>query len=184
MAACRDPELRDERLQGLLLDHLSRLARPYLFRRANKDMPNGGHDAVDDIVSKMAMAIVDPAAMDGVGFGAAFYPKLQQRLADRHRAWRAQQKRTEPMPVDDETGEMFEPPDAAGLTPEEAVTVDDLIAGLPENHRRAFLLHRAGFPVSSKGECIATMLGVQPKTADAWIKKAVAHLREQLGLDR
>ncbi|KAB7783921.1 hypothetical protein F8B43_3844 [Methylorubrum populi] len=184
VAACRGEEMRDGRLRGLLLDHLCGLARPYLIRRANKDMPNGGLDAVDDIVSKMALAIVDPTAKDGVGFGAAFYTKLQQRLADRHRAWRVQQGRIEPMPIDDETGEILEPPDAAGLTPEEAATVDDLIAGLEENHRRAFLLHRAGFPVSSKGECIATMLGVQPKTADAWIKKAVAHLREQLGLDR
>jgi DNA-directed RNA polymerase specialized sigma24 family protein len=182
VAACRRPdEIQDERLRGRLLEHLCALARPFLTRRANKDMPNGGLDAVDEIVSNMSTAILDPAAKDGAGYEAAFYTKLQQRLTDRHRAWRVQQARVEPLPLDEETGETLEPADAVGLTPEEAATVESLIANLPEKFRRAFLLHRAGFPVTSKGECVSRMLGVTPKTAEDWIRKAIALLREQLG---
>ena len=182
VAACRRPdEIQDERLRGRLLEYLRALARPFLTRRTNKDMPNGGLDAVDEIVSNMSMAILDPAAKDGAGYEAAFYKKLQQRLTDRHRAWRVQQARIEPLPLDDETGETLEPADAVGLTPEESATVESLIANLPEKFRKAFLLHRDGFPVSSKGECVSGMLSVTPKTADNWIKKAIALLREQLG---
>lgn len=182
VAACRGPwEASDERLRGRLLQHLSDLARRFLVKRVNRNMPNGGLDAVDDVVTAMATAILTPDARDGAGYEAAFHAKLQQRLADRVRAWRLQMARTEPLPTDADTGETSEPPDGASLDPEELAVANDLVAKLPDNLRRAFLLHRAGFPFSSKGNSISKMLGVTPATAEVWVRKAKIQLHKMLG---
>lgn len=185
VAACRRPcGTSDEGLRGRLLLHLCELARRFLVKRVNRNMPNGGLDAVDDVVTAMATAILTPDARDGVGYEAAFHAKLQQRLVDRVRAWRSQMARTEPLPTDADTGETSEPPDAVSLDPEELAVANDLVAKLPGNLRRAFLHHRAGFPLSSKGESISRMLGVTPATADAWVRKAKAQLHKMLGEPR
>lgn len=182
VAACRRPsELPDDRLRGRLLQHLCELARRFLVKRVNRNMPNGGLDAVDDVVTAMSTAILDPDAKDGAGYEAAFHAKLQQRLADRVRAWRVQMGRTEPIPTDANTGETLEPPDAVSLDPEELAVANDLVAKLPDNLRHAFLLHRLGFPFSSKGESISRMLGVTPGTAEVWVKKAKVQLHKMLG---
>lgn len=180
--ACRQMgHLLGGRVQGKLLRHLSSVARPYLMRRVNRNMPNGGVDAVDDVLSAMSQAIVDPTAKDGAGYEAAFHTKLEQRLLDRVRQWRRDQARIEPFPTDEDTGETVEPADARTLTPEEIAMAGDLIARLPDKWRRAFLLDRAGFKMSSKGESISKMLGITPKTADDWVEKAKALLLEQMG---
>ena len=182
VAACRRPgESPDERLRGRLLRHLCELARRFLVRKVNPNMPNRGLDAVEDVVTAMSTAILDPNAKDGAGYEAAFHAKLQQRLADRVRAWRVQMARTEPIPTDADTGETLEPPDAVSLDPEEIAIANEVVAKLPDNLRRAFLLHREGFPFSSKGESIARMLGVTPGTAEVWVKKAKVQLHRMLG---
>ena len=144
-------------------------------------MPNGGLGDVEHVISSMSEAIIDPEAKDGAGYQASFYKKLEQRLLDRHRKWRLEETRTEPLPTDEETGETHDPLDGDGLNPEDIAIADSLIASLPEKLRRAFLLDRIGYPLSSQGTSISGLMKVTPKTADKWVREAKALLLEQMG---
>ena len=174
----------EDRVRGKLLQHLATVARRHLMRGVNRNMPNGGLDDVEHVISRMSEAIIDPKAKDGAGYEASFFRKLEQRLLDRHRRWRRDQARTEPLPTDEETGEMLDSPDGGGLNPEDIAMADSLIASLPDKLRRAFLLDRAGYSFSSQGTSISSLLKVTPKTADRWVKEAKALLLAQMGRTR
>jgi DNA-directed RNA polymerase specialized sigma24 family protein len=183
VSACRqlDPET-DGRLLGRLLQHLSDLATGYLTPRVNKNLPNDGRDAVSNTVDQMVDAIRNPDSADGSGYEDVFFRKLRQRLVDQIRKIRTGQRLIEEQGVDDETGEVSEPPDLSGLGPEDIAVLNSIIRALPDKNRRAFLLHRAGFPCSSdKNESIAKMMSVSGKTAETLVKDAHKMIRNHLG---
>lgn len=186
VAACRASGA-DPNFVGKALDHLSSRATRFLTTRIDRNLPDGGRGAVEAVVDGMLIAILDPDAADGVGFAAAFHAKLRQRLVDQVRKLRLEANRTEePQPADGSDGEAeADSADNVSLSPEESLILGDMLAALPENHRKAFLLDRAGFPMSSGNEeSISSMLGVTPKTAKDWIDKAKAAIRQHLGPDR
>ena len=184
VAACRASGA-DPNFVGKALDHLSSRATRFLTARIDRNLPDGGRGAIEAVVDGMLIAILDPDAADGVGFAVAFHAKLRQRLVDQVRKLRLEASRTEePQPADGGDGEA-EAADHVSLSPEESLILGDMLAALPENQRKAFLLDRAGFPMSSGNEeSISSMLGVTPKTAKDWIDKAKAAIRQHLGPDR
>lgn len=187
VAACRrlNPE-RDVLLRGRLLDHLVKLATDHLATRVDRQLPNEGRDAIGEVVGNMVASIIDPDAADGRGFEHSFINKLEHRLIDHVRRWRRETVVIEPQLSDEVTGHALETPDGYGLSPEDEAMAQDIVAGLPDNYRKAFLLRRAGFAydAASRSESIAAMLDVTPKTAKAWVEKAHALIHHQLGIGR
>lgn len=188
VAACREVRT-DPKFRGKALDHLSRIAKRYLTARVDKNLPDGGRGVVEAVVDGMLAAILDPGAADGVGYAAAFHAKLRQRLVDQVRKARLEVGRFEPANStdgDEGDGSMLAGvADRVSLNPEESMILQDILAALPEHYRKAFLLDREGYPMSSgQGESIAVMLGITPKTAKGWIERAEAAIRQHLGPDR
>jgi len=182
MACRRTDEPLEDHLRGKLLEHLKKLARSYLKYRVSEDLVDGGREVIEEVIAIMIAAILTPSAADGTGFGAAFYTKLNQRLVDRIRASRKDLAIIEQEAVDPETGATFEAPDLQQLSPEENVMVNNILAQLPDNYRKAFLLYRNGFKYTSSdpNESIAVMLGKTPKTVQSWVEKAALQIRELL----
>jgi hypothetical protein len=118
VAVCRrlDP-MKDEGLLGQLMSHLAVLATRFLAPRISGNLPNGGKDALTNVRSLMVMAILDPAAVDGLGYEMAFYGKLRQRLVDEIRREAKRRQRFEPF-AQDEAGEEVEPRDGVSLNSE------------------------------------------------------------------
>ncbi|MFZ2159800.1 MAG: hypothetical protein WAV72_27275 [Bradyrhizobium sp.] len=185
VSACRrlDPE-KDERLLGQLLSHLGVLATRYLAKRINRNRPNGGTDALENVQTQMFAAILDPEAADGLGYETAFYPKLRQRLIDELRREDKRRERYEPF-AEDEEGEQIVPADRLNLNPEETAIMFDVIQRLPEKKRKAFLLRRAGFDYVSEYAdvpTIASMLNRSDKTVRTWVAEAEKLIRQELGV--
>ena len=126
-----------DRVRGKLLQHLAAVARRHLVRGVNRNMPNGGLDDVEHVVSACLRPSSIPRPRTARGTRLFFFRKLEQRLLDRHRRWRRDQARTEPLPTDEETGETLDPSDGGGLNPEDIAMADSLIAALPDKLRRA-----------------------------------------------
>jgi RNA polymerase sigma factor (sigma-70 family) len=185
VAACRRIDRRkNERLVGELLAHLGVLATRFLAPRINSNRPNHGKDTLNEVRSRMMIAILDPKAADGVGYETAFYPKLQQRLIDELRRDNKRQQRYEPF-GEDEEGEEIEPADRTTLNPEEVAIMSEAIQSLPEEKRKAFLLRRAGFEYFSERPdvpTIASMLNCSDKTARKWVAEAEKLIRQKLGV--
>ncbi len=185
VSACRrlDPD-KDERLLGQLMSHIGVLATRYLAKRINRNRPNGGKDALENVQSQMFAAILDPDAADGFGYETAFYPKLRQRLIDELRRDDKRRERYEPFSEDDE-GEDIVPADRLSLNPEETAIMFDVIQRLPDEKRKAFLLRRAGFDyVSERADVptIASMLKRSDKTVRTWVAEAEKLIRQELGV--
>jgi RNA polymerase sigma factor (sigma-70 family) len=185
VAACRrlDPE-KDERLLGQLMVHVSVGATRYLAKQISRNRPNDGKDALDNIRSGMLAAILDPASADGLGYETAFYPRLRQRLIDELRREDKQRQRYEPLPQDEE-GEEIEPADASALSPEQTAIISDVIQGLPDDKRKAFLLHREGFKYFSEDPevpTIASMLNRSDRTVRKWVAEAERLISQALGM--
>jgi RNA polymerase sigma factor (sigma-70 family) len=185
VAACRRIDRRaNEHLVGELLAHLGVLATRFLAPRINPNRPNRGKDALNEVRSRMMIAILDPKAADGLGYETAFYPKLRQRLIDELRRNEKRQQRYEPF-GETEEGEELEPPDRTTLNPEEAAIMSEAIQSLPEEKRKAFLLRRAGFEYVSEladVPTIADMLNCSDKTARKWVAEAEKLIRQKLGV--
>jgi RNA polymerase sigma factor (sigma-70 family) len=180
---CRsmDP-VADDRLRGQLLNYLRIRAERYLIARVDKSLPDQGRGAVDAVLDGMVEAILSPGSADGLGYETAFYPKLRQRLIDQVRKLRKQQQRFEEPKVDEEGDEVTEPADFLGLTPEDVATIDSIVKNLPERHRKAFSLHRLGYPCSStKKASIAQMMSISGKTAEKLVNEAHEMLKKHLG---
>ena len=184
MSVCRtlvQPE--HDRLRGKLLKHLQNLARGYLRPRVRRDLVNGGEDVIEAVVGKLTVALLTPAAADGVGFEKAFFKKLRQRLGDELRSSLKDKEIVEQEPVDLETGAVIESPDLGQLSPEDLAIVADIIERLPSLQRKAFALHLKGFKYisSDPDESISTLLGKTPKTIQKWVEDIKVQIAEMLG---
>jgi len=170
----------DGRLRGRLLDHLRDRAERYLIPRVDKNLPDQGRGAVTAVVDGMVDALMTEHAADGPGYEAAFLKRLRQRLVDQVRKLRSEQRRLVEPAVDPESGEPQESSTpAVELTPEETAIAASILKSLPEKHRKALSLYRAGYRCSDAegGETIASMMSVSTRTAEQWmrdVRKAVA----------
>jgi hypothetical protein len=176
--------IKNERLAGQLLAHLSVLATRYLVNRIHPSRPNGGRDILANVRSGMLTAILDPNSADALGYEAAFYAKLKQRLIDELRRDDKRRQRYEPL-ADDEEGEPIDPEDCTSLNPEEAAIIFEAIQSLPDEKRKAFLLRRAGFDYVSEDPNVPTitrMLGRSDKTVRGWVAEAEKLIRQKLGV--
>lgn len=148
-----------------------------------RDLVNGGEDVIEAVVGKLTVALLTPAAADGVGFQKAFFKKLRQRLGDELRSSLKDKEIVEQEPVDLETGAVIEPPDLEQLSPEDLAIVADVIERLPPLQRKAFALHLRGFKYisSDPDESISTLLGKTPKTIQQWVEDIKVQIAETLG---
>lgn len=187
VAVCRRLDrVKNERLAGQLMAHISVLATRYLAKRINPNRPNGGKDALANVRSGMLIAILDPKSADGLGYETAFYAKLKQRLIDELRRDDKRRQRYEPF-AEDEEGAQIEPEDRMTLNPEEIGIMFEAIQSLPDEKRKAFLLRRAGFEFFSEHPdvpTIASMLGRSDKTVRNWVAEAGELIRQKLGVKR
>jgi DNA-directed RNA polymerase specialized sigma24 family protein len=184
VSVCRklvEPE--HDRLRGKLLKHLQDVARGYLRPRVRRDLVNGGEDVIEAVVGKLTVALLTPAAADGVGFEKAFFKKLRQRLGDELRSSLKDKEIVEQEPVDLDTGAVIESPDQGQLSPEDLAIVADIIERLPPLQRKAFALHLKGFKYisSDPDESISTLLGKTPKTIQKWVEDTKVQIAEMLG---
>lgn len=183
VAACRrlDPVV-DQHLLGALLNHLSSEARRILQPWVSVHLDDGGKDAMHEVVGAMLEAILTPDSADGRGLELQFRGRLQKRLIDSIRREKARRSGVQLFEVDEKSNALVYPEDGFCLGPEEDAVIRSVLATLPEMHRQAFLLRRRGFGLSGGGgECISNMLGVTPKTAKDWIRRAEERILSELG---
>ncbi|EGC4559441.1 hypothetical protein AB6848_06090 [Serratia proteamaculans] len=182
--ACRNVDAPlDKQLQGKLLEHLVNIARGFMNRRVRQDLPNGGRDVIEETIDILLVSILTPSSADGPGFEMAFFAKLRQRMVDRIRVATKAKNREEQESIDPETGATIEMPDWDQLSPEENVIINNLLAKLHHNHRKAFELHRLGYKYSSSDptQSMAVMLDKTPKTVQSWVEQAHKQILDLLG---
>jgi DNA-directed RNA polymerase specialized sigma24 family protein len=182
VVACRQLASReDERLRGDMVLHLAGRADRILRAMLGSSQRDDGHDPVGDVVDDMIAAILDPRSVDGAGFEVSFKGKLRHRLIDTIRRRKVRQNIEQPAPCDAEN-QPVEPLDGSSLGPEDHAVIATVLNRLPERHRLAFQLHKLGFDFSStKGESIASMLEITPKTAKDWVDRATQRILQELG---
>lgn len=83
--------------------------------------------------------------------------------------------REEQESIDPETGATIEMPDWDQLSPEENVIINNLLAKLHHNHRKAFELHRLGYKYSSSDptQSMAVMLDKTPKLSRVGLSRHI-----------
>lgn len=153
-----------------------RLRRKVSIRHANR-----GDDIVDLAHDALLDAILDPADPEGDHVARHFDERLHFRALDAIRVETRRARRFIAF-AQGEDGEQLIPTDrridgGAGTEP-----IGVLLARVPDPRKRlAFRLYLEGMRVRQGRPCVATVLGVDPKTAAAWIEQARVVLRANIG---
>lgn len=181
----------DKQVLNHLAKHLSDVLLRVLRRRVDTGYPNEGRDIIERVHGQLIEAALTPSSADGRGLRAAFGSRVTFRIKDaltvEKRAARdlreaAEQTRESEAPG----GAERSPPN--GLTEErcynpsseivESMHVEDILRRVTDDQKRlAFRLHMDGVPSKSKKtSSIAKALGINEKTARAWIEEVQALL--------
>ena len=170
----------DQRVGDALTSYVSKKIIARLRRKVSSRHPNRGEDMIEAAHDALLDKVLDPGAPEGNEIAAHFEERLHFHAIDAIRVGlrRAGREIAHPMGED---GEPLIPEDrrvdgGAGVVP-----IGVLLARVPDPRKRlAFRLHMEGMRVRAGRPCVATVLGVDPKTAAKWIDEARAILRDNI----
>ena len=167
----------DQRLVDGLASHLSDVILRRLRRMIGRHHANEGEDAIMEAHDALMAAICDPTSVDGAELIANFDPRVRFRAVDAVRVDSRYHHRHPLFTLDDD-GEPMVP---GTTTTASSIAVDHALILISDPRKRlAFRLSMEGMRVGCGDPCVASVLGVNPKTAANWIAEARATLAAHL----
>lgn len=169
----------DQRLVDGLASHLSDVILRRLRRIIGRHHANEGEDAIIEAHDALMAAICDPTSADGAEAIANFDARVRFRGVDAVRVDMRYHRRHPLFTLDDD-GEPMMP---GTTTAASSIAVEHALILISDPRKRlAFRLSMEGMRVGRGDPCVASVLGVDPKTAAKWIAEArttlAAHLTE------
>ncbi len=183
----------DKVVLNALAKFLSDLMMRMLRARIGRNHPNEGVDIINRVHTQLWDAILRPDSADGKGLRTAFTARLNFRIKDaiavEYRALRARHDQMEaanatPAVQDEQSVASFEPTVPSGAAElDEKLDVEDVLATISDPKKRlAFRLFMDGLPFkSTRSNSIAEALGINEKTARAWVAEAQELLKQTMG---
>jgi DNA-directed RNA polymerase specialized sigma24 family protein len=167
------------RIVNALADHVSALLIERLRCIVGRHHPNDGDDIILEAHDRLMIAIADPEAADGSELANHFFGRVKFRAIDAIRASQTHQGRYPGYGLDPScaNSEMKGRVDDG----EEAILVEDHLRSVEDPRKRlAFRLYMEGMRIRQGDPCVASVLGVDPKTAKKWIEEARMILRASI----
>ena len=162
----------NDRVVDALAGRISDVLTARLRKLIGTHHPNAGEDMIAEAHARLIRAIVDPASADGPELVSHFYGRVRFRALDAIKQARLHGHRHPTYGLDASDVTVTDPTHP-GDDGQGTIRVERMLRSIPDPRKRlAFRLFMEGMRVRQGDPCVATALGVDPKTAAKWIDEA------------